>query len=129
MLRFQIKAGAGPRQLAMHPRGDLAYFINELNSTVKVLQFNSASGSLQEIQTIETLSYEVDSANICAEMQSPRPVIFFMHPTVGMTVSWSMPSTRWMVNYLVSGMKAYSVLNTYNSTHSLFTCFVLPGLP
>ncbi len=66
---FQTQAGAGPRQLVLHPRSDLAYLINELNSTVTALRYNKAKGSLQEIQTITTLPAEFKGANICAEIQ------------------------------------------------------------
>ena len=66
---FQAQAGAGPRHLVMHPRGDLAYLINELNSTVSALRFNRANGSLHEFQTIITLPVEFQGDNICAEIQ------------------------------------------------------------
>ena len=66
---YRTQAGAGPRQLVMHPRGDLAYLINELNSTVTALEFNQANGGLQEIQTITTLPEDFNGPNICAEIQ------------------------------------------------------------
>jgi 6-phosphogluconolactonase len=66
---FQTTPGAGPRQLVMHPLGELAYLINELNSTVTALRYNKANGSLQEIQTITTLPAEFKGANTCAEIQ------------------------------------------------------------
>ena len=40
----QVNPGAGPRQLVMHPRGGYAYLINELDSTMTVLQYNEAKG-------------------------------------------------------------------------------------
>lgn len=47
--------GAGPRHLAFHPSGRWAYLINETNSTLTALTFNSASGRLTPFQTLSTL--------------------------------------------------------------------------
>jgi len=66
---FKTRAGAGPRQLVINSTGDLAYLINELNSTVTVLSYDKLNGSLEEIQTITTLPLEFKGNNICAEIQ------------------------------------------------------------
>jgi 6-phosphogluconolactonase len=47
--------GAGPRHLAVHPRGRFAYVINEMGSTVTALRLDPASGALRPIQTLSTL--------------------------------------------------------------------------
>ena len=75
---YQTQPGAGPRQLVVHPRGDLAYLINELNSSVTALGYNKANGSLKEIHTITTLPVEFKGANICAEIQiSPSGLFLY----------------------------------------------------
>lgn len=66
---FKTRAGAGPRQLVINSTGDLAYLINELNSTVTVLLYNKFNGSLEEIQTIPTLPLDFKGHNTCAEIQ------------------------------------------------------------
>lgn len=66
---FKTLAGAGPRQLVINSTGDLAYLINELNSTVTLLRYNKFNGSLEEIQTIPTLPLDFKGNNICAEIQ------------------------------------------------------------
>jgi 6-phosphogluconolactonase len=49
---YQAQPGDGPRTLHFHPNGKIAYCVNELNSTVVVLQFNPADGSLSPIQRV-----------------------------------------------------------------------------
>lgn len=51
----QVERGRGPRHIAFHPAGRFAYVINELNSTVTAFNWDSASGVLQELQTLSTL--------------------------------------------------------------------------
>ena len=50
-----VKPGAGPRHLAIHPSGRFAYVINELNCTITAFNNDSAKGALQEAQTMSTL--------------------------------------------------------------------------
>jgi 6-phosphogluconolactonase len=45
---------AGPRHLAFHPSGKYVYLINETNSTMTAFAFDSASGTLREIETQPT---------------------------------------------------------------------------
>ena len=61
--------GAGPRQLVMHPAGNFAYLINELNSTVTAYRYNQARGTLAELQTISTLPASFAGRSTCAEVQ------------------------------------------------------------
>jgi 6-phosphogluconolactonase len=64
-----VAAGAGPRQLAMHPGGGYAYLINELNSTMTAFRYDRDRGTLREIQTLSTLPEEFKGASTCAEVQ------------------------------------------------------------
>jgi 6-phosphogluconolactonase len=50
-----VKPGAGPRHLAIHPTGRFAYVINEMNCTITAFNNDSTKGALQEAQTISTL--------------------------------------------------------------------------
>jgi 6-phosphogluconolactonase len=52
---YHARPGAGPRTLRFHPNGHTAYSINELDSTVDVLEWNKADGSLKFISRIEML--------------------------------------------------------------------------
>jgi 6-phosphogluconolactonase len=52
---YHAKPGAGCRTLHFHPNGRTAYCMNELNSTVDVLKWNRADGSLALVTTIELL--------------------------------------------------------------------------
>jgi 6-phosphogluconolactonase len=61
--------GAGPRQVVMHPRGDYAYLINELNSTMTAYRFDPAQGTLRELQTLPTLPEAFTGTSSCAEVQ------------------------------------------------------------
>jgi 6-phosphogluconolactonase len=50
-----VQAGAGPRHVAMHPRGRFAYAINELQCTVTAFSRDPMQGGLTALQTISTL--------------------------------------------------------------------------
>jgi 6-phosphogluconolactonase len=49
---YKARPGDGPRTLHFHPNGKFAYCLNELNSTVTVLSWKAADGSLTPTQTI-----------------------------------------------------------------------------
>ena len=65
----KLKPGAGPRHFTFHPNGKYAYVINELDCTVTAFAYESASGTLTEIQTITTLPNGFDGSNTCAEVR------------------------------------------------------------
>jgi 6-phosphogluconolactonase len=65
----KVKPGAGPRHFCFHPNGKYAYVINELDCTVTAFAYESASGTLTEIQTITTLPNGFDGSNTCAEVR------------------------------------------------------------
>lgn len=52
---YKSKPGAGPRTLHFHPNGTTAYSMNELNSTVDVLRWNKADGSLKFVNRVNLL--------------------------------------------------------------------------
>ena len=52
---YHAQPGAGCRTLHFHPNGHTAYCVNELNSTVDVLDWNKPDGSLTRATTIELL--------------------------------------------------------------------------
>ncbi len=60
---FATKPGAGPRQLAFHPNGRYAFVINELNSTMTALAYNSDNGTFTEIQTLPTIPADFKENN------------------------------------------------------------------
>ena len=52
---YHAQPGAGPRTLHFHPNGHTAYCMNELDSTVVVLKWSKADGSLARQTSIELL--------------------------------------------------------------------------
>jgi len=64
----QVKAGAGPRHFAFHPTGRYAYLITELANTVIVFAYDSARGSLREIQTVPTLPEGFQGTSYAADL-------------------------------------------------------------
>jgi 6-phosphogluconolactonase len=64
----EVAAGAGPRQVVLHPQGRYAYLINELNSTMTAFR-HDGEGGLREIQTLSTLPEDFAGASTCAEVQ------------------------------------------------------------
>ena len=65
----QVKPGAGPRQIVMHPKYLYAYLINELDSSLTVYERNENTGDLTEVQTLRTLPEHFEADNIGAEVQ------------------------------------------------------------
>ena len=53
--KYKAQADSGPRTLHFHPNGTTAYSMNELNSTVDVVQWNKADGSLTFVTRIKLL--------------------------------------------------------------------------
>ena len=66
---IKAKPGAGPRHVAMHPGGRLAYLVNELDSTVAALAFDARTGSFGHLQTVPTLPAAFAGASTCADIQ------------------------------------------------------------
>ncbi|RNC86011.1 MAG: lactonase family protein [Balneola sp.] len=50
-----LEAGSGPRHMDFHPTLNIAYVMNELNSSVSVFSYNPDNGALEELQVISTL--------------------------------------------------------------------------
>lgn len=46
---------AGPRHVAFHPNGALAYVVNELDSTVTTYRYTSSNGALTPVQIVSSL--------------------------------------------------------------------------
>ncbi|HEX8916423.1 MAG TPA: lactonase family protein [Humisphaera sp.] len=60
--------GSGPRHLAFHPNGKLAFVINELTSTLTSFAYDAEKGALTEIQTLSTLPEGGHKGNSTAEV-------------------------------------------------------------
>ncbi len=64
-----LDPGSGPRHLTFHPNGRWAYGINELASTVTLLNYDPERGTLEARQTVSTLPEGYDGpANTTAEV-------------------------------------------------------------
>jgi 6-phosphogluconolactonase len=64
----EMKPGAGPRHIAIHPSGPWIYVINELNSTVTRLRFDEGTGSMEVLETVSTLPEDFNGENFCADI-------------------------------------------------------------
>jgi len=65
---WKAAPGAGPRHLAFHTNGRWLFCINELDSTMTVLEFDGSEGKLTEIQTLGTLPADYDQPSTTAEV-------------------------------------------------------------
>jgi len=63
-----LDPGAGPRHLAFHPNGKLAYVVNELQSTITAFTYDPSRGTLQKLNTISTLPKNFTGVNDTAEI-------------------------------------------------------------
>lgn len=52
---LQVRPGAGPRHLELHPDGRHAYLLNELDATLDVLALDAERGTLSVVQTLPTM--------------------------------------------------------------------------
>ena len=65
----RLHPGAGPRHFTFHPQQPFAYVINELDSTVTMFDYDPASGTLLEQQTISTIPDTFDGITHCADLK------------------------------------------------------------
>jgi 6-phosphogluconolactonase len=63
-----LEPGSGPRHLAWHPSGKIAYVINELGSTVTAFRYDAGRGTLDAFQTATTLPTGFSGPNKAAEI-------------------------------------------------------------
>jgi 6-phosphogluconolactonase len=64
----QVSPGSGPRHIAFHPSGKFVYLINEMACTIITFAWDSASGTLTELQTSSTIPSDYKGKNACAEI-------------------------------------------------------------
>lgn len=62
-------AGAGPRHVTFHPNGKRLYAINEIGNTVTVFDYDAATGTLTEKQTIPTLPKDFTGKSFTADVK------------------------------------------------------------
>jgi 6-phosphogluconolactonase len=60
--------GSGPRHQVFHPNHRIVYSTNEMKSTVDVLSWDSATGTLKTLQTVSTLPPDFKQENSTAEI-------------------------------------------------------------
>jgi 6-phosphogluconolactonase len=60
--------GAGPRHFAFHPKGKLAYAINELASTIAIYDWDAKKGTLTPGATVKTLPADFSGESTTAEV-------------------------------------------------------------
>ncbi len=66
----EMKPGAGPRHLTVHPNGKWIYVINELNSTVT--QVRRAGSELSVVDSWSTLPEDFTGESFCADIHVSR---------------------------------------------------------
>jgi len=69
---FDATPGAGPRHLAFHPSGRILYELNEPGSTVTVLAYGAAGGTMSRLQEITTLPPGFTGTSATAQLQTDR---------------------------------------------------------
>lgn len=62
------RPGAGPRHLDFAPRGNHAYLINELDSTLTACAWDKTKGMLTALQTVPSLPSGFTGSNTCADV-------------------------------------------------------------
>ncbi|QQS51194.1 MAG: lactonase family protein [Bacteroidota bacterium] len=66
---IQLEPGAGPRHFAFHPKGEVIYVLNELNSTISVFSFDTITAGMHLKQQIATLPEDYSGENTTAEIE------------------------------------------------------------
>ena len=63
-----LKPGAGPRHMVFRPDARFAYVINELDSTITAMAYDSKAGALHPLQSVSTLPQDYSGKNTTAEI-------------------------------------------------------------
>ncbi len=63
---FDCKKGSGPRQLVFHPRADLLFVANELDSSVSSFKYNPSLGELDLLQNVPASDAGIPGENFPA---------------------------------------------------------------
>jgi 6-phosphogluconolactonase len=66
---YSTSPGSGPRHGVFNPPGTCAYIVNEIDSTVHVLRYNSVEGSFIYTQTISCLPENCKTQSTCAAVK------------------------------------------------------------
>lgn len=66
---FDLKPGAGPRHVALHPDGRFLFVMNELDSTIASLAIDPSNGTLALVDTKPALPAGVTVDNHCSDIQ------------------------------------------------------------
>lgn len=66
---LKANPGAAPRHLAFHPNGKIVYSLNELESSVTVMNYKTDNGTLSRVQDVTTLPAAFSGSNTTAEIQ------------------------------------------------------------
>lgn len=56
-------SGSGPRHLSFHPRGDRAYVVSELSSSLTVCRWDGEAGKLEPVESLSTRDPGAQGAN------------------------------------------------------------------
>jgi 6-phosphogluconolactonase (cycloisomerase 2 family) len=64
--------GAGPRHIVFHPKGTLAYVVNELDSTITTYRYDASTAELAPLQTLSTLPAGFAGNSSGAEIQMDK---------------------------------------------------------
>jgi 6-phosphogluconolactonase len=65
---FQASFGAGPRHFSFHPNGRFVYVINEEASTIVLMDYDAAKGTLTYRQSVSTLPQGFAGTNYTSEI-------------------------------------------------------------
>lgn len=60
---LHVKPGSGPRHVAFHPNGTIAYLLTELSSEVLVLAYDAETGTFTEEQTLLAIPEDFTETN------------------------------------------------------------------
>src|SRR5208337_1211537 len=63
-----LRPASAPRHFTFRPRGDVAYSLNEIDSTITVLAYAADTGSFHELQNVSTMPAGFAGKNTAAEV-------------------------------------------------------------
>lgn len=66
--RIQTAPRSGPRHFCFHPKLDIVYVVNEIDSTLSVFSLNTKNGTLKSLQTLPTTPEDFTGRNTCADI-------------------------------------------------------------
>jgi 6-phosphogluconolactonase len=121
--RNNAEAGSGPRQIALHPSGNLLFAMNELDASLSSFRYDAENGALQERLHHETIGPKSSQRGTAVMAMHPSGDLLFTSysgSNAGGILTWRIDSASGAIKPQIflgqrSSLRAASMIATQNS--------------